>query len=182
MKKSMFTASLAGGLLLIASTTSFSAESYRDWARVTDVEPVYETVRTSYPEERCRERYHPSDYGKRHHNANAPVVLGAIVGGVVGNQFGKGRGKDAATVAGALLGGALAHDATRSSGRIEPVRHRKHCKIVDRYDERREIVGYDVTYRYKKQTFHTHTRKHPGDRIAIRVTVEPERGGRHHYR
>lgn len=34
---------------------------------------------------------------------------GAVVGGVIGHQFGSGRGQDAATAAGAVGGGMLGH-------------------------------------------------------------------------
>jgi uncharacterized protein YcfJ len=36
---------------------------------------------------------------------NAGTVGGAVVGGVIGSQFGSGKGKTAATIGGALLGG-----------------------------------------------------------------------------
>ena len=38
--------------------------------------------------------------------SSGEVVAGAAVGGVVGNQFGKGSGKKAMTVLGAILGGS----------------------------------------------------------------------------
>lgn len=37
----------------------------------------------------------------------AGTIIGAVAGGVIGNQFGKGRGRTVATIAGVLLGGAL---------------------------------------------------------------------------
>jgi surface antigen len=42
----------------------------------------------------------------RQQNKAAGTVIGAIAGGVLGNQFGKGGGKAAATVGGIFLGGA----------------------------------------------------------------------------
>ncbi|HTQ14978.1 MAG TPA: RT0821/Lpp0805 family surface protein [Rhizomicrobium sp.] len=47
------------------------------------------------------------DYGEDCHdqNARAGTVLGAIAGGVIGNQIGHGGGKTAATVGGVVLGG-----------------------------------------------------------------------------
>ena len=36
-------------------------------------------------------------------------MLGAIIGGVVGNQFGSGHGREAATVAGVVAGGVIGH-------------------------------------------------------------------------
>ena len=48
-------------------------------------------------------------YGEECHEQNktAGTVLGAIAGGIIGNQFGSGGGKAAATVGGVILGGAL---------------------------------------------------------------------------
>ena len=50
--------------------------------------------------------------------SGAGLVLGAVVGGVVGHQFGSGRGQDAATAAGAVGGAAVGHQAekNRNSG------------------------------------------------------------------
>lgn len=38
-------------------------------------------------------------------------ITGAIVGGAIGNQFGKGDGKTAMTAVGALVGAAVAHES-----------------------------------------------------------------------
>ncbi|MGN6517449.1 MAG: glycine zipper 2TM domain-containing protein [Rhizomicrobium sp.] len=48
-------------------------------------------------------------YGDDCHDQNrtAGTVLGAIAGGVIGNQFGRGGGRAAATVGGVILGGAI---------------------------------------------------------------------------
>lgn len=49
------------------------------------------------------------DYGSdcRQQNHAGGTVLGAIAGGVIGNQFGSGGGKAAATVGGVVLGGII---------------------------------------------------------------------------
>ena len=41
------------------------------------------------------------------------TIAGAIVGGVVGHQFGSGRGQDAATVGGAVAGGYAGHELSK---------------------------------------------------------------------
>jgi outer membrane lipoprotein SlyB len=41
------------------------------------------------------------------------TVLGAVVGGVLGNQVGKGDGRKAATVAGAVAGGVVGHQVEK---------------------------------------------------------------------
>jgi surface antigen len=42
------------------------------------------------------------------------TVVGAIAGGLIGNQFGKGSGKVAATFAGAVIGGIVGNDIGKS--------------------------------------------------------------------
>ena len=59
-------------------------------------------------------------------------IIGAIFGGVIGNQFGEGDGKDAMTLAGIILGASLAHDdeLAQGSGVITT-----RCYIETRYQE-----------------------------------------------
>jgi surface antigen len=54
----------------------------------------------------ARDHYY---YGSECHEQNktAGTVLGAIAGGIIGNQFGSGGGKAAATIGGVVLGGAI---------------------------------------------------------------------------
>lgn len=44
------------------------------------------------------------------------TVLGALIGGAIGNQVGSGDGRRAATVAGAVAGGAIANNNSRDRG------------------------------------------------------------------
>lgn len=54
-----------------------------------------------------------------HRQNTGAVVLGALVGGALGNQVGKGDGRKAATVAGAVAGGAIANNSTKDrNGRV----------------------------------------------------------------
>jgi outer membrane lipoprotein SlyB len=45
------------------------------------------------------------------------TVLGAVVGGVLGNQVGGGSGRAVATAAGAVAGGVIANNATKDKNR-----------------------------------------------------------------
>ncbi len=51
---------------------------------------------------------------ERGEGSGAGAVLGAIAGGVIGHQFGGGKGKDVATAGGAVLGGVAGHQAEKS--------------------------------------------------------------------
>lgn len=60
-------------------------------------------------------------YGERQ-TTGGGAVLGAIIGGALGNQVGKGDGRKAATVAGAVIGGAIGNEVEkdqRSAPRFE---------------------------------------------------------------
>lgn len=47
------------------------------------------------------------------------TVLGAVIGGALGNQVGKGDGRAAATIAGAVIGGAVGHDVEKDGRRTQ---------------------------------------------------------------
>ena len=49
---------------------------------------------------------------------------GAVVGGVIGHQFGDGSGQDIATVLGALIGGKIANEHSDST-------HIQHYKLIE---------------------------------------------------
>lgn len=46
-------------------------------------------------------------------NEEGGAVAGAVLGGIVGNQFGKGGGRVAATMAGAVIGGIMGNEIGR---------------------------------------------------------------------
>ena len=48
----------------------------------------------------------------RHHVGG--TLVGAVVGGVIGHQFGGGNGKTLATAGGAVAGGAIGHNIAKS--------------------------------------------------------------------
>ncbi len=55
-----------------------------------------------------------------HSKANGwETLLGAVVGGLVGNQFGDGHGREVATAVGAIAGGSIAHHHGNKSYRVE---------------------------------------------------------------
>lgn len=164
------------------------ARGYRDAqydeARVVEVEPIVRRVRVETPRRECwdevRTVYHEPRGG--HAQAAGPMILGGIIGGVLGSQVGSGRGRDAATVAGAVIGASVGHDAaarrTRSGGEVEEYTvERCATRYEDAYEER--VDGYHVTYEYRGREYTTRLPYDPGDRIRVRVDVEP---AEHSYR
>jgi len=174
MKKGLLTI----GLVLLVGSQGASAghgPRFQDTARVVDVDPVYETIEVSHPERYCWDEdvsyYEP---GRKNYTG---TVLGGIVGGVMANQVyqGRGRGRDAVTLAGTLLGGAIGHDLSDShrQGRWVDASERR-CEVQDRTTYEERLIGYRVKYRYRGHVFTTHTKEHPGKRIPVRVGVLPQ--------
>ena len=56
-------------------------------------------------------------YGERRRTTGGGAVIGALVGGAIGNQFGKGDGRRAATVAGAVIGGVAGNEIEKDRSR-----------------------------------------------------------------
>lgn len=166
--KKAIVASLALGLVSGSASANKFDDDFVAYGRVTEVEPVYRTVETSRPVERCYDRTVRS---RRH---GAGTVVGAVVGGVLGNKFGRGhRNRDLATVAGALIGGVVGHDVDRNHGHRDRYRNVRQCETEYVSDYREELTGYRVHYKYRGHDYETFTRQAPGERIAVRVAVEP---------
>lgn len=140
------------------------------WADVLRVDPIYERVQSSAPREECEEYpvERPADNGNR----AAGTVLGAIVGGVLGSTVGKGDGRRAATVAGAVVGGAVGNNVAKGDGGYYMDSERR-CRVVHDVSEDRRIVAYDVQYRYRGDVYMSRLNYDPGDRLRVRVSVEP---------
>lgn len=171
---------------------AYTNEAY-DYAKVVSVDPVYETYQVNKPVQHCYDeqvRVRGDRYRKHsRHDSKTPEIIGGIIGGAIGNRIGKkggGKARDVATVVGAVLGGSIARDVKHnnrhkreryyddnyynSSDRYETVQR---CETRDSYTTRQELVGYDVTYKYRGNVFHSQLNEHPGDRIKVKVTVNP---------
>jgi len=138
------------------------------WADVLRVDPNYSIVRTEAPQQQC---YDQQVVRREGGNTTAGTVLGAIVGGVLGNTIGKGDGRKAATVAGAVAGGAIGHRAAGSGSEYETTETR--CREVSQVSEQRRITSYDVEYRYRGEVYVSRLSYDPGERLRVRVSVEP---------
>ncbi len=144
------------------------------FADVLRVDPVYRQVREERPREECYdEQVTRAERGGG--DGTGGTVLGAIVGGALGNTVGSGDGRRAATVAGAVIGGAVGRNIDRNNGgpprEFEDVRTR--CRVVADVANRRELVAYDVEYRFRGDVFRSRLDYDPGPRLRVRVGVTP---------
>ena len=168
--------SIAG---LIFSTTASASDrysennSFTDRARVVNIEPVVRYIKVTSPQRECYKE--PVTYTHAHdNNAAGKTILGGIIGAAIGNNIGHGRGRKKTAVAGAIIGSTIAsHNARKHAYRHDEVRYEERCdvKYVSHTEER--IDGYDVTYKYRGQTYTTRMPYRPGKRLKVRVSVEP---------
>jgi uncharacterized protein YcfJ len=91
---------------------------------------------------------------------NGDAIFGALLGGVIGNQFGGGRGKDAATAMGAIIGSNV------GAGTNKPV-----CNDVPQYREVQVINGYRVKYRFQGRVYTTKMQNDPGSYITLNIVT-----------
>ncbi len=172
------TASIAVALLLAGTQAQAQDRGYDPggpdnvkvaWADVLRVDPIYDRVPASAHEE-CEDV--PVERHVGGGNNAAGTVLGAIVGGVLGSTVGKGDGRKAATVAGAVAGGAVGNHVAQNDDRYYEGTARR-CHVVQDANEERRIVGYDVQYRYRGDVYMSRLNYDPGDRLRVRVSIEP---------
>ena len=212
IRKTLTTATLAGGLVAAAGASAAHDDSYYVWVDVLDVDPIVRVDHVDEPVERCYDarpeprrsagwrddrydRYdHYDDHDRydrrRDHRARGDgggaALLGGVVGGLIGNRLGDGRGRESEfTIAGALLGATIAgvaHDARRDQRRYDaPSRHRsswrsepvRRCEVTWESRPVERIDGYEVEYRYAGRRFTKIVDDHPGERMRVRVDVQP---------
>jgi len=177
-------------------------QTFTDYARVINVDPIYKRVAIEKPRRECwvEEQHHATVYeGQNSHHNQRPgtrrstgdTLAGGVIGGVIGNQLSRRSSNSTrigATVVGAIIGSAIANESGGKSARhrrhrpqqYKPVRRPAQSRPVERctthitteYQE--QISGYQVTYRYQGQTFNTRTQRDPGDRIPVRISIRPQ--------
>jgi uncharacterized protein YcfJ len=158
--------------LLATGAIAVHAETFFDNARVRGVEPQYENV--TVPRQECNTQVvneqRPVGGGQNYGGA----VVGGIAGALLGNQVGKGHGREAATAAGAVVG-ALAGDRYANGNRQEQYevvpREVTNCRTINEVQPR--LTGYRVKYDYRGQQYTTFMHENPGPNLQLRVSVEP---------
>jgi uncharacterized protein YcfJ len=127
-------------------------------ARVIDSRPV------AGDQEEC---WNDDTHSYEKHRIGAGTVIGAIAGGVIGHQFGSGRGNTAATAAGAIGGGVLGNRIDRNRADNDS---QQRCRTV-RDDT---TTGYDVRYEYRGRQYETYLDHDPGRWLVVGRDTEPD--------
>ncbi len=161
---------LAGVVAAVSTGSSANEPGHAIEVPVVSSSPVYQVVRINTPQEEC---WQEAVTVPTKSNSNTPEILGAIVGAGVGRLFGDGRGQDAATVAGAILGGSIGSDLENKNASGNQVQYQQRCRVVDQYRDEERLQGYDVTFKLNDRLYTTRTRNDPGSSIKVNFTVSP---------
>lgn len=156
---------------LAACNKNASAEGPQ-YAKVVSATPIKKTV--NHPNQECHNEAVTEHKPVKDKHQIAGTAIGAVAGGLLGNQVGGGNGKKLATVAGAVAGGYAGHKVQENhQENATETTNKQVCKNVNHATTK--IVGYTVKYDYDG-TVHTTRMDHdPGAQVEIRngVSVVP---------
>src|SRR5512133_9477 len=127
--------------LLACGAVAANAETYIDNARVRRVDPQYESV--SVPRNECTSQVVNEVRRTGGERQYGGAVVGGVAGALLGNQVGRGHGREAATAVGAVVGaftGDRIANADMPVGYQQVPREVTSCRTVNELQTR--ISGY----------------------------------------
>lgn len=158
--------------VLAAAAAASNAETFFDEAQVRSAEPQYESV--AVPRQECATQTVTQVQQVNTGRDYGGAVVGGIAGALLGNQVGRGHGREASTALGAVVG-AFTGDNLENQGRTpqyqESPQQVTTCRTVS--DVQNRITGYRVNYWYRGQRFTTILPNQPGPVLRVRVSVDP---------
>jgi len=159
-------------LLPLLLTSQFAlAVSFTDYAAVTSVEKVYKQYRVEEPYQEC---YIKETIENQGDGSATNEIVGAILGGAIGNKLGKGDGKEVMTLAGIVLGASLAHDDEVAKSGSQTVVSQEVCETKVKTSLEQRLSHYSVHIVYEGHELSYTTKARPFDDVVkVRVTVTP---------
>ena len=160
------------GLVLISlflGTQLAMAGSYTDYATVTSVEKVYKQYRTEEPYQECYIKETLQNAGD---GSATNEIIGAILGGAIGNKLGEGDGKEVMTLAGIVLGASMANDAEKANSTGQVVVSQEVCETKVKKSIERRLSHYLINISYEGRDLSFTSKRRPyDDVIKVKVTV-----------
>ena len=153
----------------VASQIAF-AGSFVDSATVISVEKVYKQYRVDEQYQDCyiRETLQNGD------GSATNEIIGAAIGGAIGNQIGDGDGNDIMTLFGAVLGASIANDAEKLANTTNnKVISQEVCETKVRQKIEKRLSHYLVTVDYAGREVSFNSKNRPyDDVIKVKVTID----------
>ncbi len=172
--KKLIAVAAASSMMMAATACAQTQHTQYEYAPVIDARPVYQQVRVERPEQQCwNEQVAVRESSS---SSRTPMVVGTIIGGALGNAVGNNKSsRRVGTVAGAALGASIGRDIVNANSSPSTTRYQtvQHCENVSRYHYEERVVGYQVHYRYNGQDHSVRMNHDPGERIRLRVQVQP---------
>jgi len=154
---------------LFLGTQLVIAGSYTDYATVTSIEKVYKQYMTEEPYQECYIKETLQNTGD---GSATNEIMGAILGGAIGNQFGEGEGKEVMTLAGIVLGASMANDAEKANSTGQVVVSQEVCETKVKKSIERRLSHYLINISYEGRDLSFTSKRRPyDDVIKIKVTV-----------
>jgi uncharacterized protein YcfJ len=139
------------------------------YGRVVSVDPVREAASAGQRE--CHDEVVTRRAPVKDQHQIAGTAIGAVAGGLLGNQIGGGKGRTLATVAGAVGGGYAGHEIQERRQETNTVTSTvRKCNTVAG-SSGDKIVAYDVRYEYNGVTRSVRMDHDPGDRVQVQEGV-----------
>ena len=152
----------------ITSQLAF-AGSFVDSATVNSVEKVYEQYKVEEPYQDC---YIQETLQQSGDGSATNEIMGAILGGAIGNQFGEGDGNDAMTLAGIFLGASIANDAEKANSTGQVVVRQEVCENKVRQKIKRRLSHYKINVDYNGHNVSYSSNRRPYDDVVkVEVTI-----------
>ncbi|MDZ4337379.1 MAG: glycine zipper 2TM domain-containing protein [Pseudomonas sp.] len=167
MNKSMLVGAVLGAVGVTAggAVATYSIVSAPKYAEVLAVKPIKQTIKT--PREVCKDVAVTRQAPVKDEHQIAGTAIGAVVGGLLGNQVGGGNGKKLATVAGAVGGGYAGNKAQEHlQNRDTYTTTETRCSTVT--DTSEKLVGYDVKYELDGKVSQVRMASDPGRQIPVK--------------
>ena len=107
--------------------------------------------------------------------STADVVAGAIFGGLLGNAVGGGKGKDAATLLGAIAGADIANKSGKSKQVITGQRQQEVCDVVMQQRSVNQVTGYKTYIEFGGNVWQMTTTipYTAGEFLSVNVDITP---------
>ncbi|BBP61392.1 MULTISPECIES: glycine zipper 2TM domain-containing protein [Pseudomonas] len=167
MNKSMLVGAVLGAVGVTAGgavATYSLVKSGPESAQVLAVEPVKTQIKT--PREVCKDVTVTRQKPVQDQHQIAGTVIGALAGGLLGNQVGGGTGKKIATVAGAAGGGYAGNKIQEGmQERDTYTTTQTRCNTVNDISDK--VVGYDVRYMLDGKEGKVRMDRDPGNQIPV---------------
>ncbi|MES2820941.1 MAG: glycine zipper 2TM domain-containing protein [Pseudomonadota bacterium] len=166
MNKSMIVGAVLGAVGVTAggAVATYSVMKGPGYAEVIAVQPLNETIKT--PRQVCKDVVVTRQKPVKDQHQIVGSVLGAVAGGLLGNQVGGGNGKKIATVAGAAAGG-YAGNKVQENMQAGSTYTTTENRCSTEYDTSEKVVGYDVKYRLDGKDGQVRMDRDPGNRIPL---------------